>query len=190
MAGWKRHSIETPSYHGKCRRDYFRVETWLPVRLSSLTPEGAERLARELDAPAEESATLTDPVLEGRLCAIEAKLDILLAAAGHEVEAPVGQTVKRVVEISGSGLRTEMPGVFHRGDAVRVELELPEERGRTILILGEVVFGSGAEEQTGRKGVALRFHSIRHRDREAIVRHAYEVQRSDLGRASGRESLR
>ena len=190
MSEWKSTPIRTSSYEGKCRRGYFRVETWLPLRLRRVTSESAERLARELEAPAEESAAVSDPVLEARLCTLESKLDQLLIAAGQKIDEPLGKTPKRSVQLSGSGLRAEVPGVLRRGDVVRVELELPEERGRTIQILADVVSGNDRRDRSGGKGVAVHFRSIRHRDREAIVRHAYEVQRLDLGKASGRESLR
>ncbi len=182
--------IQAVGYRGDCRRDFFRVSTWLPIRLRRLTTAAAGELERELDTPAAGSATVTDPVLEKRLCALEAKLDLLLRSSGHEIDEPVSRSPKRPVELSGSGLRVEVPGFLRRGDLVRVEVELPEERGRAIVILADVVSGNDGREMDGRRGVAVCFRSIRHRDREAIVRHAYEVQRLDLGKVSGRESLR
>lgn len=190
MERFEANRSEATNYTGDCRRGYFRVDTWIPIRVRRLDAVSARELEREIDAPAEESAFHGDPALEARLCALEAKLDLLLRSAGHAVEMPVGKSPKRAVELSGSGLRVEASEVLSRGDAVRVELELPEERGRTIQILADVVSGNDGRETAGRPGVALCFRSIRHRDREAIVRHAYEVQRLDLGKASGRESLR
>ncbi len=182
--------IDTPGYSGACRRDYFRVSTWLPIRIRRLSRDAAAELERELEAPAEESNAVSDPVLEARLCTLEAKIDLLLAAAGHEVDSSIAKLPRRSVELSGSGLRAEVPGFLRKGDVVRVEFELPEERGRGIQILADVVSGNDGRETTGSKSVAVCFTRVRHRDREAIVRHAYEVQRLDLGKASGRESLR
>ncbi|MDP6978833.1 MAG: PilZ domain-containing protein [Myxococcota bacterium] len=182
--------VESPDYRGACRRDFFRVSTWLPIRIRRLTSAAANELEHELDTPAEENGTVSDPVLEKRLCALEAKLDLLLRSTGHEIDEPVSKSPKRAVELSGSGLRAEVPGFLRRGDVVRVEVELPEERGRAIVILADVVSGNDGREMDTRTGVAVCFRSIRHRDREAIVRHAYEVQRLDLGKVSGRESLR
>ncbi len=190
MEASTRNRVATENYSGECRRDFFRVSTWLPIRVRRLTSEAASELARELDTPAEESATVSDPILEARLFSLESKLDVLLKGLGHALDEPVSKLPKQSVELSGSGLRVEAPGLFRRGDVARVEIELPEERGRAISILADVVSGNDARERAGRKGMAVCFRAIRNRDREAIVRHAYEVQRLDLGKLSGRETLR
>ncbi len=182
--------INTTTYQGACRRDYFRVTSWLPVRLTGLDHEEATKLTLELNLPGEESASLSDRQLEARLCQIEHKLDLLLERAGFDVELPLSQTKKREVELSGSGIRVEADGNYRVGDLVKVELYLPEERGRSICLLGRIIVGNEARCQDSKLGVALVFQSIRDGDREAIVRHAYEVQRLSLGRASRRDHLR
>ncbi len=180
----------TTSYRGRCRRGFFRVVSWLPVRISQLGDDAATELSCELDVPGVESVSVADDRLEARLSQIEYKLDLLLKRAGFDVELPLSQSAKREVELSGSGIRLQAEGVYRVGDLVKVELFLPEERGRLICLLGQVVGASGSKASAGRSEVALAFRSIRDRDREAIVRHAYEVQRLSLGRATARDGLR
>lgn len=184
------HEISTTAYQGACRRDYFRVTSWLPVRLTGLNHEEATKLTLELNLPAEESASLADHQVEARLCQIEHKLDLLLERAGFDVALPLSQTQKREVELSGSGIRVEADENYRVGDLVKVELYLPEERGRSICLLGRIITGNDERSQDSKLGVALVFQTIRDRDREAIVRHAYEVQRLSLGRAARRDHLR
>ncbi len=182
--------VETRDYRGTCRRGFFRVTTWLPIRVSRLSESSAADLARELDAPAEESATVSDSQLEARLGLIERKLDLLLKRAGYAIDLPLSNHEKREVQLSGSGLHVDVPGFLRCGDLAQVELELPEERGRAIQLLGQIVSDDAGRTLGEQRGVALIYRSIRDRDREAIVRHAYEVQRICLGRVSGREDLR
>ena len=178
------------SHSGECRRGYFRVSSRIPLRLTLLDEEGANELARELGEPGEELAALEDHQLEARLCKIEQKLDQLLNRVGIPVEIPISQAEKRSVHLSGSGLRVRTTAVYQLKDAVKVELTLPEEAGLPIRILGRVVAPTDEGNGVVNDEVALYFDTIRERDREAIVRHAYEVQRLELGRASKRTSLR
>lgn len=184
------HEVENSNYRGRCRRGFFRVHSWLPVRLSSLDQQGARTFSNELNTPAEESASLADGQLEARLSHIEDKLDMLLRSAGHEVAVPLSQSEKSDVEISGSGLRVNTGELFAVEDRIKVELVLPEECGRTISLLGRVVTVSEAIGPKRKCSVALFFETVRDRDREAIVRHAYEVQRLLLGREAKRDRLR
>ena len=184
------HEVENSSYRGRCRRDFFRVHSWLSVRLSSLDEQSARTFLNELNTPAEESASLADGQLEARLSHIEDKLDLLLRIAGHAVAVPLSQSEKSDVEISGSGLRVKAGEQFAVQDRIKVELVLPEESGRTIALLGRVVTVSEAISPNRERSVALVFETVRDRDREAIVRHAYEVQRLLLGREAKRDRIR
>ncbi|MCH7866251.1 MAG: PilZ domain-containing protein [Myxococcales bacterium] len=182
--------VQTDTYNGECRRDFFRVSSRLAIRLTWLTEAEAEELTRELGIPCTESVSLTDKLLEARLTRIENKLDLILKQTGFDVELALSQTEKRAVELSGSGVRLHAPEIYRVGDLVKIQLDLPEECGRTLILLGRVVLGNEVGSVGASSGVALVFHSIRNRDREAIVRHAYEVQRLMLDRTANRSDLR
>lgn len=178
------------AYSGACRRGYFRVSSRMPLRLTLLSKDEAEDLRHELSAPGEEATVVGDHLLEARLCRLEQKLDQLLLRAGVAVELPISKAEKRDVELSGSGLRVRTTAVYQVDDSVKLELTLPEENGRPIRVLARVVAPTRGRDGVARNEVAVVFQTIRERDREAIVRHAYEVQRLELGRASKRTSLR
>lgn len=182
--------VATTTYEGACRRDFFRVSSRLAVRLTPLCEAAAEELARELATPCEESISLADRLLEARLSRMENKLDLMLKHAGFDVELALSLTKKCEVALSGSGLRLQVKETYRLGDLVKVQLDLPEESGRTLSMLGRVVTGNEVGTVGAKSGVSLVFQSIRHRDREAIVRHAYEVQRLALDHASKRKNLR
>ncbi len=181
--------IDLPEYRGNCRRNHYRVDTWLPINVGWLARDDVSAWVRELNTPREESHALGEPLLEKRLSQLEAKIDLLLKREGFDVEVPLEAQEKEQIQLSGSGLRLATNGVLRIDDYVRVEMFLPEKQGVHVRALGEVVSESVASGDAQQRSVSIAFRTIRETDREAIIRHVYEVQRVILQAQSKRDNL-
>lgn len=169
--------IQLPTYRGDCRRSYYRVDTRLPIRLEWLSKEDAASWLAEMNTPRGEGHRVEDLQLESRLSKIEAKIDLLLSRGGCDVDVPLESREKIPVQLSGAGLRVRVKGVFRIEDRVRVEMYLPGRQGELIRALGEVVSASGGRRGDRQGRISIMFRRIGDRERDAIVRHVYEVQR-------------
>ncbi len=175
---WRSVPLAKPEFDGQCRRAFFRVSVRLPIRLGWLTSEEEEELRAELEAPrADWSASSGDELLLATLQRIEEKLDLLLEGRAQAPTPPVGEADMRTAVLSASGLQTTTDEPFRPGDAVKVEMLLPDSPPRVVRALAQVVSGPTRRVDGARQRVALAFESVEEGGRDAIVRYACDAQR-------------
>jgi hypothetical protein len=181
---------------GPSRRAYYRVEAWVPVRLSPLAPESVDAAVYDLSMPDPLAApfTLEGPersALLARLRRIEDKLDLLLSAASIDIPRPLSGRDRRFVVFSGGGLALDVDFAFERGAAFRVELLLPAPYSRVARAVAEAVHaGSEPATATGRRRLGLAFRHILPAERDAIVAYSYDLQRVALRAKSHGTAIR
>ncbi|MCA9503164.1 MAG: hypothetical protein KC616_08770 [Myxococcales bacterium] len=179
----------------RCRRAYFRVSGWLPIRLSPIAPGSIDAAIFDLSMPdpllqpivdAEGEA---DSPLMARLRRIEEKLDLLLGVASVEVPRPLGGSDRRPVVFSGSGLSLDVSFSFRRHDAFKVEILLPPPYCRLVRAVGAAV--DDAPDRVGARppfALPLAFRHIETEDRDALVAYSYDLQRFELRARNGTEA--
>lgn len=182
-------SDATTTEGGAERRSFFRVRTRIPVRHRLLTEGEAQAFLSELASKRADRFVPMDPVIAARLDRLEQKLDLVLAALRREVERPLGPEDQQTITLSGSGLELETSDSLSIGEELLVEMRVPGSPARIVRALGRVVIES-ARSNAGKGRVALAFDAIDEHDREAIVRHVFDVERMERARraASGEPS--
>ena len=159
------------------KRDYFRVETQLPLRARLVC--GAERphLEREILASDPKESNEFDPQLAAWLDRLESKLDRVLKLLGED-GADLRPTETHDVVISGSGIGLAMTGDVESEACVLLDFELPGPPAHRVRCLGTVVRADARPD--GSSEVAAAYIAIREEDREAIIRHTLDVERFAL----------
>lgn len=166
---------------GRERRSYFRVRTRIAVRHRPVSEEEAQAFLSELASRREGPSLPIDPVLALRLDRLEQKLDLVLATLRRDVEPPLGSENQQTVTLSGNGLEIVSDDDIEPGSEVLVELRIPASPPRIVRALARAVTGVGvAGESKGR--LALAFEAIDENDREAIIRHVFDVERLERAR--------
>jgi len=177
---------ETDAYARAPRRAYYRVQGWVPVRVSPLAPDDVEAAIYDLATPDPLAApfTLEGPersALLARLRRIEEKLDLLLGAASIDAPRPLSGRDRRFIVFSGGGLCLDVDVDFASGDLWRVELLLPAPYSRVVRAVAEAVDGSGpTSARAGSRRLALAFRHIQPAERDAVVAYSYDLQRVAL----------
>ena len=170
----------------KPRRAFYRVQAWVPVRLTALAPGDLDAVVYDLSIPDPLAAPVT---LEGaersallaRLRRIEEKLDLLLSAADINAPRPVSGRDRRLIVFSGGGLALDVDFEFVKGDLWRVELLLPAPYSRVIGAVAEAVEDSVKTlTAAGSQRLALCFRHIQPAERDAVVGYSYDLQRVAL----------
>lgn len=157
------------------RRDFFRVQSSLPIRHRVLDARSADAARAKLDAAPPTAVTPMERILE-RLAAVEGKLDRILAQLDVNVDAPLSIEDARMLSISASGLSYTWPEAVEAGAVLLVEFEIPEIPPRQIFCMAEVVHCI-PDEESDELRIALRYTRIRQDDQDAIVRYALRVER-------------
>lgn len=178
-------SAEPGAGVGIVRRAYYRVEAWVPVRISPIAPEAIEAAVYDLSLPDPLAVpfTLEGPertALLARLRRIEDKLDLLLCAAGIEAPRPLSGRDRRRVLFSGGGLSLDVDFDFARGAAYRVEMLLPAPYARVVRAIAEAVSDSREAQAGSARRLGLAFRHILPAERDAIVAYSYDLQRAVL----------
>lgn len=173
------------------RRTYYRVQAWVPVRITPLAVEEVDAAVYDLATPdplavpfslegSERSALLA------RLRRIEEKLDLLLGAASIDAPRPLSGRDRRFIVFSGGGLSLEVDFDFSAGDFWRVELLLPAPYSRVVRAVAEAVVDSSVRSTgTATRRLALAFRHIQPPERDAVVAYSYDLQRVALRAKSG-----
>lgn len=170
---------------GAVRRAYYRVEAWVPVRISPLAQEAVEAAVYDLSLPDPLAVpfTLEGPertALLARLRRIEDKLDLLLSAAAIDAPRALSGRDRRRVVFSGGGLSLEVDFDFVRGAAYRVEMLLPAPYARVVRAVAEAVADSSGTQSGSARRLGLAFRHILPAERDAIVAYSYDLQRAVL----------
>jgi len=176
-----------------CRRAYYRVAGFLPIRLMPLRPEETERAVFDLSLP----NPCFQPLEEGgenaplmaRLRQIEEKLDLLLGLSGLEAPQPLSGADRQSVVFSGSGLSLDVTWSFLKGDAYHVEVLLPSPYSRVVRGVGLAVSDSIPEScGDALRPLAVELRHMEPENRDALIAYSYDLQRIAL-RARGDEEV-
>lgn len=178
-------SVDPPGGAAAPRRAYYRVEAWVPVRISPIAPEAVDAAVYDLSLPDPLAVpfTLEGPertALLARLRRIEDKLDLLLSAAAIDAPRPLSGRDRRPVLFSGGGLSLEVGFDFVRGDAFRVEMLLPAPYARVVRAIAEAVGDSREGPAGSARRIGLAFRHILPSERDALVAYSYDLQRALL----------
>ncbi len=184
------------------RRRFFRIDSEIAVNVEPLTSDESPTLeslekqrprafglladihdiAREAEVALRQIQARDSAVAD--FCrSIDKRLELLTRfVAVNALSDPVPQ---RVVSLSGNGMRFFSEQSLQPGQAVRIEMLLPD-LGAAILCYGEVV---DCKTVDGGFQIALTFTVIREADRDAIVRHvlAKESERLRLLRHQNKQ---
>ncbi len=170
---------------GAERRAFFRVLTHLPVKCRAVSEREAELLARELPERRAPDVSRVEPGLAAWLDRIERKLDRVLIHLGIGDPVAFGADDVQQVMLSGAGLSFASDQSVATGGLALVEFEIPGTPAHLVRCLARVVHHHPPKQEGESGTTAVAFEVIHDSDREAIVRHAVEVQRA-LIRARGR----
>jgi hypothetical protein len=157
----------------------------LPIRLAAIAPQELDTAIFELSLPdpllqPRSESDESGPLME-RLRRIEEKLDLLLGESPVEVPRRLSAQDRRSLVFSGSGLALEVNWPFHKGDAYRIEMELPPPYSRTIRAVGVAVNDAASmPEHDSGSSLAIAFRHIQDDDRDDLVAYTYDLQRIAL----------
>jgi c-di-GMP-binding flagellar brake protein YcgR len=166
---------------GRERRSYFRVRTRVSVRYRQASEQEAQTFLSELASRREGPSLPIDPILALRLDRLEQKLDLILATLRRDAEQPLGSEHQQTITLSGNGLEIVSDEPVEPGCEILVELRIPVSPPRVVRALARAVTSvSGANESKGK--IALTFEAIDENDREAIIRHVFDVERLERAR--------
>ncbi len=167
-------------------RDYFRVDTELPLRIKPVREEERARLEGSILQREPVDVEGLDPQLALWLDRIESKIDNLIVHLGLDFDG-VRPTRPVAVTLSGGGISVPSPPAESGHSLHLVDFELPGSPARSVRALGEVVANRKTAE--GNPAIALRFTAITAEDRDAIVRFTLDVERSRVrSRAERRDT--
>jgi hypothetical protein len=170
---------------GAERRTFFRVLTHLPVKSRAVSAREVEALTRELPERRAPDFSRIDPGLAGWLDRIERKLDRVLLHLGIGDPVAFGEDDVQEVMLSGAGMSLASDAPVPPGELTLVEFEIPGTPAHLVRCLARVIRHHRPKKAGDPVTSAVAFEVINEADREAIVRHAVEVQRT-LIRTRGR----
>ncbi len=174
-----------------CRRAYYRVDAFLPIRLKPLAPHEIDVTIFDLSLP----DPLIQPIedddehspLVARLRRIEEKLDLLLGQSRVEIPRPLSGRDRQPIVFSGSGLSLEVSWSFEKGDAYLVEILLPAPYLRPVRAVALAVADQPEDAPDGGLSrLALELRHMEPDERDALIAYSYDLQRIAL-RARGEE---
>jgi len=193
------------------RREYVRVEAYLPIKYKILDESEYEE-ARKRCKKKEESylksipSLLTgidleklkdpdpihsegiDPGTARALIEIDRKLNVLLRLMVEDRLSDIEQDLCHDVNLSGGGLRLTLPQKLETGAKIGLEIMLPMFPPIPLFTIAEVIRVVPAETssaETPHFETALKFIEIDEDDREMIIRYVFKRQRHTLRNRAG-----
>lgn len=166
------------------KRNYSRVETYLPGRLRLLAGGDEQSLyygCSGCNPPPEgpgrpKVAGMPESMLDF-LEAINTKLDMLLSIASQDhLQNNFPESIA-IVEISGAGLIFTAKRDFQLDDKVELVMFLSQVPLRIAGAIGRI---HRRDEVNGQPAWVVDFTSIRESDREAVVRFVFQQQREKI----------
>lgn len=165
------------------KRNYSRVETFLPGRLRILTSEEEQSLYYGL-SESELPQSMVKPkgsglpeTLLAYLETINAKLDMLLSIASQDRLQKNFPVNIHVVELSGAGLIFTADRKFALNDRVELIIFLSQVPLRISGAFGRI---HRRDEVNAKPAWVVDFTSIKESDREAIVQFVFRQQREQI----------
>ncbi len=166
---------------GRERRGFFRVRTRIAVRARLASETEAQAFLSELASRREGPSLPIDPILALRLDRLEQKLDLVLSTLRRDATPPLGVEHQQTITLSGNGLELTPDEPVEPGSDLLVELRIPVSPPRLVRLLARAVTGAAASGES-KERIALTYVAIDENDREAIIRHVFDVERLERAR--------
>lgn len=165
------------------KRNYSRIETFLPGRLRLLAPgedtflyRGCPGCELPLAQDRPKGTGLSEPMMDF-LETINTKLDMLLSIANQDYLQTNFPEAVNIVEISGAGLIFTADKDFHLDDRVEMVIFLSQMPLRIVGAIGRI---HRRDEFNAKPAWVVDFTSIRESDREVVVRFVFQQQREQI----------
>lgn len=167
------------------KREFMRIPTRLGGHLRLMPGPDDMQVFRETPyfgssglCPHDAREAGMSEALYSLLCAINAKLDMLLSMQSRDDLSADFPIPLRIVEISGAGIRFETPEELLLESPVEAVIVLSRFPLRMAGAVGRIIRRELHED--GSTEYALDFTRIRERDLENIVQFVFQSQRDDL----------
>lgn len=194
------------------RREYVRVEAYLPIKYKILDeseyeearkrckkqrgesfPESIPSLLAGMDLeklrdPDPIHSEGIDPGTARALTEIDGKLNLLLRLMVENRLTEIEHDLCHEVNLSGGGLRLTLPQELEAGAKIGLEITLPMFPPIPLFTIAEVIRVVPAETSTEEAPffeTALKYAEIDEDDREMIIRYVFKRQRHTLRNRSG-----
>lgn len=158
------------SVEEKQRREYFRMDVSLPIRIEVPPVQGLAAVAERFKA--------------SRAASNSAPLKMTRFGAGYRAVLPDGtEILPTEVNLSAGGLRMRMTEQVLQGNRVLIDLFLPVAPLRRIPVVAEVLRCNEVTLRLEKGSVfiaAMKFVDIDEKDREAIIAYLFAEQRNQL----------
>ncbi|MCP5055580.1 MAG: hypothetical protein GY937_02525 [bacterium] len=177
-------NVPNTSYSGADQRSYYRVSTFLPVRCRRVIPSEIAGLTSEIQTREAPDVSRVDPGLAEWLDRVETKLDRILARFETEEESWMTSEGALEVTLSGSGIRFPVCEEVALDSDVLMEITIPGTPNHTVLSIGRV---AECEAEGKSVTIATGFRVIAECDRDAVIAHVLEIQRSELRQRAMRD---
>jgi len=155
----------------KQRREYFRLDVFLPVRFEVPPTQSPVALKERWNTSRGMSVNSPPPKM-------------IPSGKAYRVLLPDGGDIpSQAVNLSGGGLRLRMPAAVPLGNRVQVDIFLPIAPPRIISAVAEVLRCNEVTLRLEKNPVfitAMKFIHIDEKDREAIIAFLFAEQRSQL----------
>lgn len=155
----------------KQRREYFRLDVTLPVRIAHPESQNPDAIRDQWTAARDNSLSTPPPRMAP-------------TGKGYRAVLPGGVDIQPInVNLSGGGLRLRTPEALHPGSLVFAELYLPLAPPRAICTVAEVLRCNELALRLEKDSMfitAMKFIHIDEQDRESIIAYLFAEQRLQL----------
>ena len=172
-------NVPNTSSSGSDKRSYYRVSSFLPVRCRRVRPSELPGLTSEIQTREAPDVSKVDPGLAEWLDRVETKLDRILVRYETEEESWMTSEGALEVTLSGSGIRFPVCEEVALDSDVLMEITIPGTPKHMVRCIGRV---AECEAEGKSVTVAAGFRVIAECDRDAVIAHVLEIQRSELRR--------
>jgi c-di-GMP-binding flagellar brake protein YcgR len=170
------------------RREYSRVEAYLPMEYRIVDPEERDYIQARIsgDKPAVEFRPIPDlggydPILEEWLKMLNMKMDTIIGLITLQREGYFGLPCK-AVNISGGGMSFGVSQAVPMGSTLEIKIVLTAHQTIALCVYGEVV---KLEPTNGQYSVAVRYVRMDELVRNEIIRFVFEREREIIREKRG-----
>jgi len=173
---------------GRQRREYSRVEAYIPLEYRIVAPEERDYIRARIsgDKAAVEFRPIADmggydPVLEEWLKMLNMKMDTIISLITLQREGYFGLPC-RAVNISGGGMSFFLPNAVPLGSIMEIKTVLTTHQPVALCVYGEVV---KLESCNDKHFVAIRYIHMDDLVRNEIIRFVFEREREIIREKRG-----
>ncbi|MBT0664325.1 hypothetical protein KI809_08425 [Geobacter pelophilus] len=163
-------------------REYFRIDTYIPLRYIPMPDRDEKTILRQWMELSDYHAQRAN------------KPASFLYSGGHETPTPRDSNFFTPLEystpvaanISGGGLRTNLPEHLQPGCKAILEMYLPGAPSKVVDVIGEVLPSAFVHSEDGGRtfSTPFKFTHINESDRDAIINHIHKVQQRQIRQIS------